>query len=675
MTCKSTDKILLVFLFLFSAPISQSTAQEIDDNDLKKLIILDQNFSAHHVDYQSIRPQLRERIVIEFADQLDPEALLLTNKDLDQLTDELPEINRETSLRLKIYLNNTVSIMQDKTVWLSRMLNSIKDQDFFQPDSIFIKAQLDTLEFAADTVELSDKWLKYLKLRTLQKTVRDTLMHTYSQSEINKRLNVDLQKIIKEEQCRLESQSSNLAETILTGFLRAYAKSFDPHSDYFSTSSQERFLTSLSNEMYSTGLIFELNGSKFVIREIVPFSDASNYESIKPGDEIISVQNNGEWVSLHCLSGNEINAIFYGHSINFLNLEIRSSTDQIHRNFKLEKNVVANISNHIYKFLLKTEEMDIGYVRLPSFYSDIVSGTGSVGQDLAVLLLDLNSRELDGLIIDLRNNGGGSMQEAIDLSGFFADYGPLFMTTSKISSKGFLHKDTRRGRIYKGKVVFMVNTFSASASELVVSALRHYPEQLIVGSPTFGKSTSQSLIPLFHANQQKHFGMAKITTSRMYNIKGASYQGAGVQPDIELPSFPTKKLTGESSYRYSLKNRPIAKSFKSIAPREVPIDDIRKSYRSRLVSNTTIRNLKYKYDSLESVYEQGTYFSLSFEQFNNFKPSELIIEENTVFEIETIEEDVTFRRISKLLEENAAKDPILNEVFRIFGDWIKYDQD
>lgn len=664
---------LLMIMVLSIFNIARS--QDISITDVNKLMVLDRKLAALHITYEDTRPFLKSRLALEFANFLDPDGLLLTANDVKLLKRDLPDITSHSKLKIQLYLNATVGLMRNRIDSLGEKLATFQNMDFFERDSIFVQVRTDSLQFAPDFNELDNMWKQYVKLQVLQKSISDSILHTLDKKDINIELNLELKKVLEEQICKMESKNADLYDMVMTNFLRAYAKCFDPHSDYFSVNSKDRFLTSLSKDMYSTGLIFESTGSKFIITRIIPFSDASKYESIENGDEIVAVQIEDKWVSLHCLSNDEISELFLGSSFSILNLEIKSAADKSYRTFQLKKNIIDNISNHIYKFLLKNDSLKIGYVLLPSFYSDVISGLGSAGQDLAIILLGLNSINLDGLVIDLRNNAGGSVQEAIDLSGFFIDYGPLFMTTNQVSNKGYLHKDTKRGRIFKGKVIFLVNTFSASASELVVSAMHHYPDQLVVGSPTFGKSTGQSLVPLSLPNSKEDFGMAKITTSRMYNINGGSYQQFGVQPDIELPTFPTKKIIGESSYRYALKNKPIAKSFSPAQKRNSPISTLKKKSYKRLETNQTLKKMTLTFDSLEKVITDGIHLSLNFYQFNNYGDKKKEFKESKPsFSIESLEEDATYQSTSKLVEENSRKDPILNEVFQIFEDWINNNQ-
>ncbi|MEO9965756.1 MAG: S41 family peptidase [Reichenbachiella sp.] len=666
-------QIIIGLIILLTIPYGLF-AQEYSQGDIKKIELLDRKLSISHVEYESIRPIVQHRIVDEFVSLIDPDRLLLTVEVIDELRRSIPS-DRELELKsLNGFLNQSFELYQRQSQGVEMFLDTLGNLDFFEEDSIYFQIQFDSINFASNTADLYDFWQRDLKLRVLQKIADNDSLINSDDQEINHRLNNKMRTLLEAEKCKLESRKSNLRSFIFNCLMRAYAKSFDPHSDFFSPDGQERLLSALSNQTYSTGLLFENLDSKFVITNILPFSHASTLTSIKVGDEIVAINLNSVSRPMQCLSFSEIHAAFYGRTSDVITVEIRSAADRSFRTYTLKKKEVENVDNHIYNLILHKEDRNIGYVFFPSFYSDLVAGTKSSGQDLTLILLELNKKNIDGLIIDLRNNGGGSLQEAVDLSGFFIDYGPLFMITDRQSREGLLFKDTKRGQIYKGKVIFLVNAYSASASELVVSAMRHYPNQLVVGATTFGKSTGQTLYRIQQKSNSSHVGLAKITTMRMHNINGGSYQQTGVIPDIELPFFPSKKIVGEGTYRHALKSKTVSKSFRPRQARNVPVKELREMSASRIKQDTVLLTMQNQYDSLERMLTQGFGQSLKYDQYSNeYTLLDDPINISSEFESIGIEVDKTYEANNELLKESTKKDPILNEVFRIFEDWIDYE--
>lgn len=333
----------------------------------------------------------------------------------------------------------------------------------------------------------------------------------------------------------------------------------------------------------------------------------------------------------------------------------------------LVKSWVNNNENHTYSFMLKDSLTQVGYVSFPAFYSPMIVGARSSAEDMALILLELRKHTLDGLIIDLRYNGGGSLDEANDLIGYFTDYGPIFTTKTKENSDGLLYKDSKRGSLISGKMVFLVNGLSASASELVVAAMQFYPNSLVVGAPTFGKATGQTVIPIQPKYTKTPHGSVIVTNLKAYRIDGSTYQGEGVLPDIVLPSLFTKELISESLFQYPLINETLSKRFSPTQQRNEPIDS--------LLLRVERRNSLTLMDSLgrrlNQYWQDSTGVSLHFNSFRNLF-GEIVdydFDMTDEFEMIPLETDEAFLKESKQISDLKLRDPILAETFRIVKDW------
>ena len=215
---------------------------------------------------------------------------------------------------------------------------------------------------------------------------------------------------------------------------------------------------------------------------------------------------------------------------------------------------------------------------MPGFYTDWESDYAKgCANDMAKELIKLKQEKVDGIIIDLRNNGGGSMKEAIELSGIFINAGPVAISVDN-NRQPLVHKDPNMGAIYDGPLLVMVNGFSASASELLAASLQDYHRAIIVGSPTFGKASGQGVYPLIdksYAYNRSHkatqFGFTKVTTFKFYRITGASHQQKGIIPHIMLPDLFYKTASDEASLPYALPEDSVVKKTYYKALPDLPI--------------------------------------------------------------------------------------------------------
>ncbi len=352
----------------------------------------------------------------------------------------------------------------------------------------------------------------------------------------------------------------------------------------------------------------------------------------------------------------------WGRSTPSVRLSIQSQKDNRYREFDLIKAPLDNLRNHTFSFTLRKEMHNVGYVRFPSFYyANPGSGDRSSGQDLATILLGFNTQQVNELVVDLRNNGGGSMQEAIDLAGFFVDYGPLFMTSSREYPDGRLEKDTKKGRLFRGKVIWLVNNRTASAAELVAATLKHYPNQLVVGSDTFGKATGQLIYPLSYSSMGKPFGMVKVTMIKIFDIDGSSYQRNGVKPDIMVADNDPFNFTGEDTYSNYLKNGSLNKSFAPKKRRQLDVE----------VLKAKLKHLSpFKESTVGYEFNDGFHVPLEIKGFQQFI-KDAAEKERTMCSIEIIDQelDEVFKPTSSRIKASLASDHLISAAFDIFDQW------
>jgi carboxyl-terminal processing protease len=205
--------------------------------------------------------------------------------------------------------------------------------------------------------------------------------------------------------------------------------------------------------------------------------------------------------------------------------------------------------NNAFSFKLKTNQGTYGYIRIPSFYSTFENGKSNLSNDVALEVAKLQIDQVEGIIIDLENNGGGSMEEAVKLSGLFIESGPLAIMDNNKGKKEIL-KDTYKDAIYYGPMIIMINAFSASASEFFTNAMQDYNRAIIIGNKSLGKATMQRVFPLNQNNDE----FLKITLEKFYRVTGKSNQYSGIMPNITIPALFDKQMPREDSMDTALRN-------------------------------------------------------------------------------------------------------------------------
>ncbi len=340
-----------------------------------------------------------------------------------------------------------------------------------------------------------------------------------------------------------------LQQFIADEYCKALASCYDPHTEFFPLTEEENFESELGNQQFRFGFsVKEDNGGGILINELEPGSPAFKSGQLNKGDKFQTLQwENQNAIDVSDAGINELVQILSQSNHDKLTITVKKADGTLRTVTLMKEQAEASDDTKVKSFLLKGSKT-FGYISLPAFYNDWENennGNNGCANDVAKEIIKLKKENITGLILDLRYNGGGSIQEAVELAGIFIDAGPVAQIKTTNQPKVITLKDVNRGTIFDGPLLILVNGYSASASELVAGSLQDYNRALIVGSSTFGKATGQIVLPLDASiNKQTEDTSTmqadyyvKITTLKLYRINGTSAQFTGVKPDIELPDF------------------------------------------------------------------------------------------------------------------------------------------
>jgi carboxyl-terminal processing protease len=394
----------------------------------------------------------------------------------------------------------------------------------------------------ADVAAADDMWRKRLKAAAL--TMR-----------LNDRPLPEVQELLtKRYKNRLKQALQTKSEDAFQLFVNAFATSYDPHTQYFSPRTSQNFNINMSLSLEGIGAVLRTDDEYTSVVELVPAGPADKSGAIKPSDRIISVGQgeNGHLIDVVGWRLDDVVELIRGPKDSVVRLEIipRTSTDATTTRIVTITRDAVQLEEQAAKKKLLTLERNgekhrIGIVEVPTFYADfkaIQQGNPtykSTTRDVRRLIEELEEEGIDGLVIDLRNNGGGSLQEADAMTGLFIKSGPTVQVKSA-NRRPSIYADTDEAVAWDGPLAVLVNRLSASASEIFAGAIQDYGRGVIIGSQTYGKGTVQTLIPL-------NRGQLKITAAKFYRVSGQSTQHQGVIPDIEFPELYDVERIGESS--------------------------------------------------------------------------------------------------------------------------------
>ncbi|WP_377297865.1 carboxy terminal-processing peptidase [Rhizobium sp. SGZ-381] len=355
---------------------------------------------------------------------------------------------------------------------------------------------------------------------------------------------------------------------VFQSFMAAYTTSVDPHTDYFGASASADFDISMKLSLVGIGAVLQDRDGYTTVRELVPGGPAQVSGKLAVGDRIVGVGQGAEGPITEVV-GTRLDQVVQlirgtkGTIVRLDLLPVDAGESGSHRIISLVREKVSLEKQAAQKTVVPVQEggvtRKIGVITLPVFYEDFDArrkgdkNYRSASRDVEKLLGELKEENVDGVLMDLRNNGGGSLTEAIDLTGLFVGRGPVVQQRDA-TGKVEVENDDRRHPAWAGPLAVLINRGSASASEIFAAAIQDYGRGVIVGEQSFGKGTVQTVIDLdqIARNTTPIFGQLKLTIAQFFRVDGGTTQLRGVTPDISLPSLSDPKTLGESSFDNAL---------------------------------------------------------------------------------------------------------------------------
>lgn len=575
---------------------------------LKKIL------SEHHVLPKRIDDAFSKGMFRRLLDNLDPSRLYLTSSDLGELKSFESRLDDEYNGNGWNFPDRLVSVFGRALKKAELNILSACEKPFN-----FKSLTLPDTTWAENDLALKQRMYNELALQAWEELTRGSLVSDGPTAGYFTKNEPDVRARVKQRALRDIRRQLNAAEGldkfILATYFRTFSMMFDPHSVYMSPTHMQNFIASLSTEGYYLGVSLDENDQgEIVVTALHPGGPAWKSGAFNVGDVIEQVRWAAkEWVVVSGMTNEELGAILDESNDQALEFVLRKGTG-ISQKVVLRKEKFDTDYNVVRGFVLEGKHR-IGYINLPDFYSDWGDAAGArCANDVAREILKMKSDGIEGMIFDLRFNGGGSLREAVSMAGIFIDAGPVGIDLVKGAEPETL-KDMNRGTVWDGPLLLLVNGASASASEFLAAALQDYHRAIIAGNRTYGKGVAQELFSLESGkrmddfamtNSGKQWGFCAVTTSRMYRINGKSVQTIGVTPDIEIPQ-PGDELTGsETDDPFALPADSVSKkTYPQLLPL-LPLATLTAQSQTRIDSTKNFqRILSYKKSAKDLIGFQG----------------------------------------------------------------------
>lgn len=563
------------------------------------------------------------------------------------------------------------------------------------------------LKWAPNTSALKARWLQTIKYRTLVrfnelKEQQDKQKETIKTNGKNKTLQ-STDSIVMKSDAALELEARESVRKNMQGYFKrmnkitetdrfaTYINSLcrvvDPHTDYFPPKDKQRFDEEMSGSFFGIGAQLAVEEGQCKIKQVIVGAPAWKEGRLKVEDIIVKVaQGTEEPVEVTGWDIEDIVQIIRGKEGSEVRLTVKHlAGDQ--EVIAIRRGKVETESTFAKSVIIQQQGKKIGYIILPEFYNAFNDPNGRrCAEDVKKELVKLNNEKIDGLVFDLRNNGGGSLSDVVDIVGYFIDRGPVVQVKSRGSAAQPLN-DSKSGTLYDGPLAILINQGSASASEIMAAAIQDYNRGIILGSTSFGKGTVQRVFGLdeFYRGDPalQPPGSLKLTLQKFYRINGGSTQLKGVSPHIALPDAFSQMDYGERKDEYSLPWDQVAKAeYKTIA-QQVDFNQLIAQSNKRVTNNAAFNVIKKNATRIKQQMDDNRY-SLNLTKFREqLKESkalakqledlnqskETVVAYNLSADLENIKSDsISVKRNEEWLK-NIRKDAYINEAANVLIDW------
>ncbi len=547
---------LLSTTFLFSITgyaLDSAPYEKLKPADIqaKTAVEIVNQLSKHHYRQQELNDSLSSRFLDDYLKTLDGSKNFFIAADIAEfdkyrktfdddfksgkLNNSFFIYNRFTE-RFIARINSVIAMLDDKKM----------EFNFDVDESVMLDRKNESWPA---TKEAADKlWLQHIKANLLGSMLNGKSLEE-SKTTLRKRYANQLR--------RVKQQTAEEAFSIMMNSLTML---YDPHTNYMSPDTSENFNVSISLSLQGIGAVLQSDDDYTKVASLVPGGPADKEGQLKPNDKIISIAQGltGEFEDVVGWRLDEVVKKIRGEKDTIVRLEVipANPAATAHKIITIKRETVKledqAAKKAVFSVTQGQETLKIGVIDIPTFYMDFDAynrrdpNYKSTTRDVAKLLEELHKENVDGVIVDLRENGGGSLPEAAMLTNLFVNPGPVVQIRQSNDS---ISRDYRANQpaVYRGPLIVLTNRLSASASEIFAGAIQDYGRGLIVGSTTFGKGSVQTMLPL-----EKAAGDLKITQAKFYRISGDSTQHRGVIPDLEFPTLLNSKEIGESSYDNAL---------------------------------------------------------------------------------------------------------------------------
>ncbi|MDX2003338.1 MAG: carboxy terminal-processing peptidase [Chitinophagales bacterium] len=696
-------RVLFPALLVFFTFTSYTPAPADIDKNKVILDLIVQGLSTNHYKDIPIDDQFSIKVYDLYLKRLDYNKRFFLQSDMDALRMYRMQVDDQVKKGDYTFFDKAIGIFNKRFDQTEKYYKDILDKPMDFTVNETFETDPEKRSYPKNEKEMIDLWRKSLKYQVLVKIdeqlqrqeeateKKDTSVKILSLAEIEKDAREKVRKSYDNFYTRMRKIDMDEQRSL---YLNAITSTFDPHTNFFPPKDKENFDISMSGQLEGIGATLQEDNGYIKVTSIVPGSPSYKQGELKEGDYILKVaQATGEPVDIVDMPVDEAVKLIRGKKGTEVKLTIKKK-DGIIKTISIIRDVVQLEETYAKSTILQKGEnkVKVGYVHLPKFYADFShQGGRNSGTDMAKEIAKLQQEGVDGIVIDLRNNGGGSLQDVVDMGGLFIGTGPIVQIKPRAGAP-YVMEDRDPSVKWDGPLVIMINEYSASASEILAAAMQDYGRAVIIGSETsFGKGTVQRFFDLddFVGSELegiKPLGTVKLTTQKFYRIDGRTTQLRGVSSDVVLPDNYAYFESGEEEEDYPLEwdeinpvryerwsNGKEIKEVSALSKNRVKtnayfqkIDENAKRLKS--LSDSTVQTL-----NLEQFHKRSNQLDAIAKQYDKLEKGDSTLAFTTPKDdLVIINSDTTRQQTNKKWHEDIRKDMYIGEAINVIQDLAKY---
>ena len=694
---KGKYKFLLLALLIAFASCSFTNKIDGNTSDKDKLLVrlitylLDQG----HFAPQEIDDDFADRVFDTYINQLDPFKRYFYKSDIKEFEEYKTQIDDQIRNYDLSFFDLTYNRVQERIEEAQEIYQKTLDKPYDYTKEETLNVDYETLDFVKSKREMKARWreqLKFSSITNYEDAIENNIALAKSDSDIKIKSKKELEKEAREQTRKslkelFTYRNERRRIDWFSIFLNSIVKEFDPHTFYFKPTAKEQFDVDMSGKFEGIGARLQRNLDAITIDELISGGPAWRQKKLETGDQILKVRQKGEDTATSIVGMRLEDAVKYikGPKGTKVILTVKKVDGSI-KDIEIKRDVVILEETYAKATKVIKDGKFFGLINLPSFYDNFDKEDRiSCAIDVKKEIKRLKKENVEGLILDLRNNRGGSLGAVVDMAGLFIKDGPIVQVKSTTEPKRVL-EDADKSIIWDGPLVIMVNELSASASEILAAAMQDYKRAIIIGSEqTFGKGTVQNVVDLNRVvrnNSNGDLGAIKFTTDKYYRINGGSTQLKGVKSDIVVPDRYRYIGIGERTQDNPLKWDKIDSAIYSTWDRSYDYNAVIAKSQARIAENQQFELIDLNAKWINNISDNYTY-SLNYENYkkdlkdneDETKKFEKIADYETDLkfkslphELRLMAKDSTFGEKRKRWHTSLSKDAYIEEAINVLND-------